>query len=167
MKKFVTLLAALVMLLTLTLPLGYAEDVDWMNEDWDAKTVEYQFTGAWELPENGISFHFLINLYEDGTALVEQLSTGGTPSYRQFGAWSEELTEDGNEIAFATLLSTSDADLVAHEYEYDLYEEEDGSYSFSYTFGIIPGQYFRDAEMVGSAEILYASLADFQADFTE
>lgn len=98
---------------------------------------------------------------------MEQLSTGGTPSYRQFGAWSEELTEDGNEIAFATLLSTSDADLVAHEYEYDLYEEEDGSYSFSYTFGIIPGQYFRDAEMVGSAEILYASLADFQAAFTE
>lgn len=163
MKKLVSLLVALMMVFSLSL--ACAEEVDWLNVDWDAKTVKYQFTGSWELPENGISFHFLINLYEDGTALVEQLSGGATPSYQQFGTWSEELTEDGNEIAFATVLCTNEGELIPHEYEYDLYEEEDGSYSFGYTFGIIPGQYYRDVDMIGSAEIQYATLADYIAAF--
>ena len=75
----------------------------------------------------------------------------------------EETTEDGNEIAFDTLLciSTEEGALISHEYSYELYEEEDGNYSFGYTFGIAPGTYFREADMAGGKEILYVTMNEF------
>ena len=165
MKKIVSLALALCMLLSLTAV--FAEDwtafEGWMDADWDAKTVKYQFTGKWDLDDNDIHYEFLINLYEDGSALVDQRRTNQHSSYCQFGYWTEETTEDGNEIAFTTLFCTplNGTALVAHEYSYDLYEEEDGNYSFGYTFGIIPGQYFRDVDMAGGAEIAYETLEAF------
>ena len=153
MKKIVALL--LVLCLTLSFTLAVAENWEsyenWLTEDWDAKEIAYQFNGTWELAEYGISFNILINLYSDGSALVDQRNIASASSYLQFGYWSEELTEDGNEIAFDTLYCSDveGTSLIAHEYSYELYEEEDGNYSFGYTFGIAPGQYFREADMVG------------------
>ncbi len=168
MKKIAALLLALMMALTLTA--AVAEDwetfEDWTNVDWNSKTIKYQFTGEWALEEYNISMQFVINLYEDGSALVDQRKTNEGASYFQYGYWSEENTEDGNEIAFDTLFCTPVGEgeaLVAHEYSYELYEEEDGNYSFGYTFGIAPGQYFREADMTGGAEIMYESLDAFHA----
>ena len=135
----------------------------WESENWDSKTVSYQFTGEWSLPENDIYDFFLINLYDDGSVLVDQYSPAGI-SYQQFGYWSEENTEDGNEISLDTVYCTNnpgEEGLVAHEYHYDLYEEADGGYSFGYTFGIAAGAYFRDADVAGSSTVTYASLNDF------
>ena len=165
MKKLIALLLTLCMILSAASVLAedWTAHEGWLQEDWDAKTVKYQFTGEWELAEYNIHFMFLINLYEDGSALVDQRSIASASSYCQFGYWSEEQTEDGNEIAFDTLYCTSvdGTELVAHEYSFELYEEEDGNYSFGYTFGIAPGQYFRDVDVAGGAEIAYATLAAF------
>lgn len=167
MKKIIALLLALCMALSLTA--AFAEDWEsfegWNDVDWDAKTIKYQFTGEWALPEYNIALQFVINLYDDGSALVDQRKTTEGASYLQFGYWSEETTEDGNEIAFDTLYCTpvEGDELVAHEYSYELYEEEDGNYSFGYTFGIAPGQYFREADVAGGAEIVYESLEAFHA----
>ena len=175
MKKLVALMLAVMMVFALT-AVAFAEDVDWetfeewTEEDWDSKTISYQFTGEWELAEYNISLKFLINLYDDGSALVDQYNILGGASYQQFGYWSEENTEDGNEIAFDTLFCTPNAgeeDLVAHEYSYELYEEEDGNYSFGYTFGIAAGSYFREADMVGGPEIEFETVEDFRTAATE
>ncbi len=163
MKKLFAILMAAMMLMAVA-PV-HAEDVDWNIENWDAKTVKYQFTGVWELPENNISLSFLLNLYEDGTALCDQLRSADI-EYFYYGTWSEENTEDGNEIALNITLVYDGAAAQGHEYSYDLYEEEDGGYSFGFTFGIAPGQYFRDADMVGSAEIAYEGMAAFKAAVT-
>lgn len=82
-----------------------------------------------------------------------------------YGYWSEKDTEDGNEITFDTLYVTSlmGEGLEAHEYNYVLYEEADGGYSFGYDFGIIPGQYFRTVDVAGSSAVTYATLDDFHA----
>lgn len=167
MKKIIAMLLALCLAMSLTTV--FAEDWEsfegWNDVDWSAKTIKYQFTGSWELAEYNISLQFVINLYDDGSALVDQRKTTEGASYFQYGYWSEENTEDGNEITFDTLFCSplEGTELIAHEYSYELYEEEDGNYSFGYTFGITPGQYFREADMAGGAEIIYASLDDFHA----
>ncbi len=136
----------------------------WLDEDWNAKEIAYQFTGEWELAEYNIFNQFCINLYTDGFAIVDQRNTGSCSSYLQYGYWSEEKTEDGNEIAFDTLYVTNvDGSLIAHEYSYTLYEESDGNYSFGYTFGIAPGAYFREAPVVGGKAVTYATMDDFHA----
>lgn len=136
---------------------------DWMNESWDGKTVRYQFTGSWELAEYNYFYSLLINLYDDGSVLVDQRNTADATGYQQFGYWSEKNTADGKEISLDTLYCTnvSGNGLVAHEYHYDLYEESDGGYSFGYTFGISPGSFFREADMTGSATVTYANLDVF------
>ena len=136
---------------------------DWLTDDWDSKTVSYQFTGEWALPEYGMNFSFLINLYDDGSVAVDQRNVSSGSSYMQFGYWSEQKTEDGNEISLDTLYCTGlqEGELIAHEYHYDLYEESDGGYSFGYTFGIAPGAYFRTADVVGSNTVTHATMAEF------
>lgn len=167
MKKIVALLLALC--LTLGMTAAFAEDWvsydKWLEEDWTAKEIAYQFSGAWELEEYSMYCNFLVTLYTDGSALVDQRNIKHGSSYLQFGYWSENTTEDGNEITFDTLFCTDvkGEGLIAHEYSYELYEEEDGNYSFGYTFGIAPGQYFRDVDMVGGKEVLYATQDDFHA----
>lgn len=138
---------------------------NWMAEDWSAKTVSYQFTGNWSLPENNFYYEFCINLYDDGSAAIDQRNTTAGSSYMMYGYWSEENTEDGNEITFDTLYVTSlnGTALEAHEYNYVLYEEADGGYSFGYDFGIIPGQYFRTVDVAGSSTATYATFDDFHA----
>lgn len=138
---------------------------DWTAEKWDSKTISYQFTGEWALEEYSIFNYFLINLYGDGSALIEQYSPGGR-TYDYFGYWSEENTADGNEISLDTLYVTPDGGagaLVVHEYHYDLYEESDGGYSFGYTFGISAGAYFRDVDMTGSSSVTYSDLSAFRS----
>lgn len=143
---------------------GWASFEGWQSEDWDAKTISYQFTGAWALEEYGMNFQLLINLYSDGSALVDQRNISSASSYTQYGYWSEEETQDGNEITFDTLYVVDlDGSLAAHEYNYQLYQESDGGYSFGYTFGIAPGSYFRTADMTGSDTAAYATLDDFHA----
>lgn len=167
MKKIVALLLTLCLCLS-ALPV-LAEDwesfEDWQNVNWDEKTIAYQFFGEWELAEYGFAFKLLVTLYDDGSALVDQRNANSNSSYFQYGYWSEETTEDGNEIAFDTLFSTGaeEGTLVAHEYSYELYEEEDGNYSFGYTFGIAPGAYFREADMAGGKDVLYATMDEFHA----
>lgn len=137
---------------------------DWQSEDWDAKTVSYQFTGEWNLEEYAMNFRFCINLYEDGSALVDQRNISSAGSYLQYGYWSEEETQDGNEIAFNTLYVVNiDDTLIAHEYSYQLYQESDGGYSFGYDFGIAPGSFFRTVDVVGSDAVTYATLEEFHA----
>lgn len=136
---------------------------DWMTEDWNAKTISYQFTGDWALPENDFYYEFCINLYSDGSAIIDQRNTGTASSFTMYGYWSEKDTEDGNEITFDTLyvISLNGTALEAHEYNYVLYEEADGGYSFGYDFGIIPGQYFRTVDVAGGSTVTYATLDDF------
>ena len=136
---------------------------EWLSTDWDAKEIAYQFTGEWSLAEYGINLKLLANLYSDGSAAIDQRNISGS-SYWMYGYWSEEKTEDGNEIAFDTLYVVDlNGELAAHEYSYTLYEEADGNYSFGYTFGIAPGMYFRDADMTGGKEVQYASFDEFHA----
>ena len=168
MKKLLALL--LTLCLTLGMTAAIAEDWEsfegWNDVDWDSKTISYQFTGEWALEEYNINVQFVINLYDDGSAVVDQRMATDGASYLQFGYWSEENTEDGNEIAFDTLFCTpvqEGDDLVAHEYSYELYEEEDGNYSFGYTFGIAPGMYFREADVAGGSEVVYETLEAFHA----
>lgn len=134
----------------------------WSEENWDGKDIAYQFTGEWELAEYNYYYSFLINLYTDGSAMVDQRNTGTASSYYQYGYWSEENTPDGNEIAFDTLYATHvNGALIDHEYSYSLYEESDGNYSFGYTFGISPGAYFREAPVAGGKDVAYATTEAF------
>ncbi len=172
MKKFVSLLIALVMMLTMTFAMAedWSADTDWMSIDWDTKTACYQFTGTWELLENNFRYQFLINLYDDGSVVVDQFNALGGYAFKQFGFWSEEADEDGNCINLVIVRSTPVAEgdaLVPHEYEYALYEEADGGYSFGYDFGIVPGAYYRTVDMTGTSEIVYESLATFEAAVNE
>lgn len=142
---------------------------NWQSENWDSKTVSYQFTGEWSLEEYDIFNYFLINFYSDGSVVVEQYNPGGM-CYEYFGYWSEENTADGNEISLDTVYVTPDGGvgaLVYHEYHYDLYEESDGGYSFGYTFGISAGAYFRDVDVAGSSTVTYATIAAFKSAMDE
>ena len=136
----------------------------WQEENWDAKEIAYQFSGSWELAEYNMNFNILVNLYKDGSAAIDQRNILTSSSYWMYGYWSEENTQDGNEITFDTLYVVDlSGGLAAHEYSYTLYEEADGNYSFAYTFGIAPGSYFRDADMVGGSTVTYATFEDFHA----
>lgn len=138
----------------------------WLEEDWDSKDISYQFTGAWSMDgEYAMSYDVLINLYSDGSLLADQYSAGRA-SYTYYGQWTGADTEDGVELTLNTIceapLNAGD-DMVAHEYEYILYEESDGGFSFGYTINLAPGQYFRTADVKGSSAVTYAALADFRA----
>ena len=169
MKKLIAILMTIAMLLSTAAVFAEETDwstyTDWMNVDWDAKTIKYQFTGVWEDLDHGFRYQYLINLYEDGSVLVDQFNSLNATGYQQFGFWSEEADEDGNCITLKTLFCTpnpGETELVAHEYEYELYEEEDGGYSFGYTFGVAAGRYFRTVDVTGSAEIKHESVTAFE-----
>lgn len=172
MKKLVSLLIALVMMLTMTFAMAddWSVDTDWMNMDWDAKTVSYQFTGTWELLANNFRYQFLINLYDDGSVVIDQFNALRGNGYQQFGYWSEAADEDGNCISMTILFcspTNQGEPLVAHNYEYELYEESDGGYSFGYDFGIAPGAYYRTVDVTCNGEIAYETLAAFEAAVNE
>lgn len=137
----------------------------WLEEDWDGKDISYQFTGAWSMDgEYAMKYDVLINLYSDGSLLADQYMTGGM-SYTYYGQWTGADTEDGVELTLDTFCESTPAaeDLVAHEYNYILYEESDGGFSFGYTINLAPGQYFRTADVKGSSAVTYATMADFRA----
>lgn len=137
----------------------------WLEEDWDSKEISYQFTGYWDMgdPAYGKAFSFLMNLYNDGSVLVNQYQTGKA-DYRYFGSWELVKDPDGDELDITIVEETDEAgDLIDHKYSYVLYEESDGGFSFGYDFGIAAGQYFRVADMTGSKNVTYTSIAAFQA----
>ena len=142
----------------------------WLEEDWDSKTPEYQFTGYWDMgdAEYGIAFSFLMNLYNDGSVLVNQFQAERS-DYRYYGSWEKVEDPDGDELHI-NIVEESGGEiesLIDHKYSYVAYEESDGNFSFGYDFGIAGGQYFRVANVTGSAEVNYASIADFQAAAAE
>lgn len=145
----------------------HTTDEQWVAENWDAKTPAYQFTGQWDMgdPNYNFVFDFLLNLFEDGSVRVNQYSAA-QGNYFYFGFWSEEETEDGNEISLTIRRETplqEGGELVSHKYTYTLYEESDGSYSFGFDFAMVPGQYFRVADLKGSSNIVYKSIDEFHA----
>lgn len=138
----------------------------WTEENWDGKDISYQFTGSWSMDgEYAMKYDVLINLYSDGSVLVDQYMVGGH-SYTQYGQWIGADTEDGVELTLDTIceepLNPGD-DMVAYEYNYILYEESDGGFSFGYTINLAPGQYFRTADVKGSSAVTYNTVADFRA----
>lgn len=172
MKRLTALVLALLMALTATAAL--AEDwtsvEDWQSIDWDSKPIAYQFIGNWSLEEYNIYYVHLINLYEDGSVMVDQRSANGhvsnldQTSSLYFGYWTEEMTEDGNEINLVIKVTTMEQETyeyVAHEYEYFLYEESDGNYSFGFDFCMVPGQYYRVVDVIGGKDVTYESREAF------
>ena len=84
-RKLLSTLMALCMIFALVaVPAASAEDVDWetyedwLKEEWDEKEIAYQFTGEWELAEYNCLFKFLINLYTDGSAAIDQRNVTGS-----------------------------------------------------------------------------------------
>lgn len=144
----------------------WSDFTGWTEEDWDGKDISYQFTGSWSMDgEYAMKYDVLINLYSDGSVRVNQYMVGGM-SYTQYGQWTGADTEDGVELTLDTIceepLNPGD-DMVAYEYNYILYEESDGGFSFGYTINLAPGQYFRTADVKGSSDVTYATVADFCA----
>lgn len=140
---------------------GYTE-AQWLAEDIDSKTISYQFTGSWSLGgEYAMTYNVIVNLYED-SALVAKAVGGQT--YTFYGYWSGKDTEDGKELSLVNKFGSDlSGGLIDHEYNYTLYEESDGGFSFSYTFYLAPGQYFRDAAMKGGTTVQYATFDAFSA----
>lgn len=137
----------------------------WLDEDWDAKEVAYQFTGYWDMgdPEYGIAFSFLMNLYADGSVQICQYQADRA-DYRYFGGWELVEDPDGDELHIKVAEETNESgELIDHKYSYEIYEESDGGFSFGYDFGIAAGQYFRVANMAGSKEVNYANVDAFKA----
>ena len=138
----------------------------WLEENWDSKEISYQFTGYWDMgdPAYGIAFSFLMNLYKDGSVLVSQYQTGAR-DYQYFGGWELVGDPDGDELHITIAEETNESgELIDHKYSYEIYEESDGGFSFGYDFGIAAGQYFRVANLTGSANVAYATVDAFKAD---
>lgn len=130
----------------------------WLDEDFESKDVSYQFTGYWDMgdPEYGIAFSFLMNLYSDGSARINQY--GNNMDYRYFGSWEKVEDPDGDELNIKIVEETNESgELIDHKYSYTVYEESDGGFSFGYDFGIAAGQYFRVANLTGSKEVKYTT----------
>lgn len=131
----------------------------WLDEDFESKDVDYQFTGYWDMgdPEYGIAFSFLMNLYSDGSARINQYQAGRS-DYTYFGSWEKVEDPDGDELNINIVEETNESgELIDHRYSYTVYEEADGGFSFGYDFGIAAGQYFRVANMTGSAGAKYTT----------
>lgn len=141
---------------------GYTEE-QWLAEDVDSKTISYQFTGSWSLGgEYAMEYNVIVNLYEDSALVAKAVK--GEGGYTFYGYWSEKNTEDGKELSLTNKFGSNlDGGLIAHEYNYTLYEESDGGFSFSFTFYLAPGQYFRDAAMKGGKNVQYATFDAFSA----
>ena len=138
---------------------------EWAEEDWDAKTIVYQFTGNWDMgdPEYGKAYTFLMNLYEDGSLQTVQYQAGKT-DFRYYGSWDVIEDPDGDEvnINMAEMDANLGEGMVAHRYGYTVYARADGTITFDYDFCMAPGQYFRVTALTGSKEVQFDTIAEFQ-----
>ena len=149
---------------------GYTSD-DWLAEDFDSKTISYQFIGEDQDQYTPI----LLNLYSDGGVYAEHLSAytyySGMGGNFYYGTWSEEEDEDGNVItieivgSYGFLMSTYavgyyDRSTLGETYE--LYEESDGGYTLSMSIDLILGKYTRSAVLSGSTTVTYDSISAFE-----
>ncbi len=134
----------------------------WSEEDFSGKEISYQLTGSWSMEGDfPMTFHLLLNLFRDGSAVVYQHSpTRG--DFHYYGYWTERDLEQGHRISLTMRYEMSDKGLIEHPYSYRFFAASDGTYAFSYDFGIIPGSYLRAADLTGSAEIRFASDASFK-----
>jgi lysophospholipase L1-like esterase len=133
----------------------------WTEEDFSGKETAYQLIGTWSMEgDYPMTFHLLLNLYRDGSAVVYQHSpTRG--DFHYFGYWTERDLEQGHRISLTMRFETSDNGLIEHPYSYRFFVQPDGTCTFSYDFGIIPGSYLRAADLTGSTAVLFANETEF------
>ena len=129
----------------------WSDFAGWMEENFEEKDVSYLFKGTWEMDgQNAMSFDFTGNLYADGSLTILQHSdTRGDFTF--FGYWTERDTEKGNRLTLTVICETSidGTELIPHEFGPYRMFEENGGYSFSFDFGIIPGNYMRAVDLTG------------------
>lgn len=143
-------------------------DEQWLQENFDNKEIAYQFVSPETNRDSidyGYAFAACVNLYTDGSARVDLRNVVGDRSDMHFGFWTLEESDYGNsiELTIRRVVALSGTELLEHKYTYTIYEEEDGSYSFNFDFGITPGAYYRQIAVAGSANVQYATLEDFYA----
>ena len=141
-------------------------DEQWLAESFDGKEIAYQLVSHepnLDSMDYGFAFSTCINLYADGSAVAYHRNIIASKTDRYFGFWTLTESEYGNEIALTVrrVVAVDGVSLLAHKYDYTLYEEEDGNYSFSFDFGITPGAYFRQIGVSGGKDILYPTPEDF------
>ena len=146
---------------------SYGED-EWLAVDFDSKTISYQFTGV----DSQFSYPVVLNLYDDGAACAEHLSSGyfqdlgGANFY--YGYWSEAEDSDGNVITLDIIgcygLTISYTMGYASRTEsYTIYEESGGTYSVSFSIDLAIGMYTRTASLECDGSITYATFAALEA----
>lgn len=143
-------------------------DEQWLNESFDNKAIAYQFVSPetnMDSIDYGYAFAACVNLYTDGSARVDLRNVVADRSDMHFGFWTLEESEYGNsiELTIRRVVALSGTELLDHKYTYTIYEEDDGSYSFNFDFGITPGAYYRQIAVEGSANVQYAAPEDFYA----
>lgn len=180
MKKFLAILLAAMMLLSLVAcnPSGEggATPTPGGSDPTDppATAKSFQFYGKYE--EEGefasmMASAFLLNLNEDGTAVVDKYAFGNydasdaasNPSFSasyMSGTW-KEVEKDGVpclQIKLACVDAAGNESDNQTAYAYDVA----GVYSFDMTFPVVPGMsYSRVASMEGKAEKTYADANAF------
>ena len=146
---------------------SYTED-DWLATDFDSKTISYQFTGV----DSQFSYPVVLNLYSDGGACAEHLSSGyfqdlgGANFY--YGYWSEAEDSDGNVITLDIvgcygLTITYAMGYASRSESYTIYEESGGTYSVSFSVDLAIGMYTRTASLECDGSITYATFAALEA----
>ena len=145
---------------------GSLGESDWLSEDFDGKTVSYQFTGT----DATYGYPVVLNLYGDGSACAEQISSaymqgyGGASLY--YGYWTVSEDEDGTVLTVEIVAGYGYTTSYAMEYvtrsESYTVSEEDGSYSVTFTVDLVMGSYSRTAALSCDGSVTYATLEAFE-----
>lgn len=140
---------------------------DWLAEDFDSKTITYQFLGT----DAYVGNPCIANLYSDGGVCAEHTGYSGTSVTAYYGTWVEEEDEDGYFLTieivgcYGYLASTYELgwyDRTSNEEIYTCYQESDGGYTLVMKVDLAVGAYTRDASLSGSTTITYSTLAAWE-----
>ena len=143
-------------------------DEQWLAESFDGKAIAYQFVSPETNTDSidyGYAFATCINLYTDGSAVAYHRNVIAGKTDRHFGFWTKTESEYGDSITLTIrrVVALDGNSLLDHKYEYTIYEEDGGTYSSNFDFGITPGAYFRQIAVAGSANVVYPTPEDFYA----
>lgn len=144
-------------------------------EDYASKEIAYKFSA--DVPGERMNLSLMMNLYEDGSAVLSQYRDGVGLSFLYYGYWAN--LEDEIFAAFTTYQYMGETvegqaehgALASVDYTYDLIADEEGAFAFglNYCLGFADGgQYVRNADIVGDGEIVFADEEAFltgSADF--